>query len=216
MLRREDSHYLRKVLRKRPGDEVALLDGQGTAWRCALTEDVMATRIGIFPAVTPLPLKLCVGLALCKGSRFEGALEKLAELGVTEVTPLLTERTERKAPSKAKEIRWQDIVLSASAVAGRLIPLELRPTQSLESFATNDLVDLCFCHPSGTPPTEFFTKVRDSLTLLIGPEGGFSEQETSQLKENGTQVDLGPLNLRVETAAAVACGLALNLSPKGM
>lgn len=214
-LRHQDLHYLKKVLRKRAADNVVLLDGQGRAWKCALGEGPLAKRVEDYPAVPSLPLQLSIGLALCKGSRFEAALEKLAELGVSQVTPLVTERTQRKAPSNAKEARWQEIALSSSAVAGRMVPLDVRASQDLKSFLQGSEGELCYCHPGGASPSDVFSKSRERLTLLVGPEGGFSPAESALFAELGTQVDLGPLNLRVETAATVACGLALNLA-RGM
>lgn len=167
-----------------------------------------------FRAVPPLTPRLTVGVALCKGSRFENTIEKLAELGVHEFVPLVTERTERKAPSESKFKRWEEIATLSSALAYRLIPLKVCPLQTLEDFVQDNERRLFYCHPGGAQAIDCFKSVTEDFVVLIGPEGGFASAEEQMLARNGRPVDLGPLNLRVETAAAVSAGLALSISPK--
>lgn len=213
-LRKEDEHYLRKVLRKKEEDHFVALDAQGKAWLCGLGPSALASKLDDYPAVAPLNLHLRVGLALCKGSRFEGAIEKLAELGVSEVIPITTERSERKVPSAAKLERCREIALAGSALAGRLIPLKVRTPTSFHALLDGAVEDLCCCHPGGREASEYFAQERKRLLLLIGPEGGFSPEEIVALEGRADRVDLGPLNLRVETAAVAAASLALNLCPR--
>lgn len=186
----------------RAGDQVALLDGKGRSWLCELGKG-QAKRVGDWPAVPPATPAITAYVALCKGSRFEGALEKMAELGVAEFVPLTTARTERKAPSPAKLARWQEISLSASALAGRLIPMRVLPVANL---ATLEETDLVFCHPSGELASSLFSPCPQTLKLLVGPEGGFTQDEVAKAS---AMLSLGPLNLRVETAAVCAVTLAL-------
>lgn len=207
----EACHYLKRVLRMRPGECFAALDGQSRAWLCALQADGWSEYVGDFPAVPPLSLKLTVGVALCKGSRFESTIERLAELGVATLVPLHTERTERKGPSTQKLERWQEIARSASALAFRLQPMQVLPPVDLASLLPTLEGDVAYCHPGGEHALEAFAQGRSALTLLIGPEGGFSSSESETISGRATQVDLGPLNLRVETAATLAAGMALRL-----
>ncbi len=210
-LPKKQEHYLKNVLRRRSGSEFVALDGAGRAWVCALNSGSSATKVNDFTACTDHPLALTVGIALCKGARYEGAIEKLAELGVRELVPLETERTERKSPSQAKLERWNDIALSASALAYRLIPMQVRAPMTLAAFLSQSQKPICFCHPGGQPSADYFAQATKRLTILIGPEGGFSTDESRVLESAADKVDLGPYNLRVETAATVASGLALNL-----
>ena len=213
-MRKEDEHYLRKVLRKKAEDHFVALDAQGKAWLCSLCSSSVARKLDDYAAVAPLALHLRVGLALCKGSRFEGAIEKLAELGVSEVIPITTHRSERKAPSSAKFERCREIALAGSALAGRLIPLKVSQPTTFQALLDSAEGDLCCCHPGGQQASRYFAKRRENLLLLIGPEGGFSPQEVAALEGRAQRVDLGPLNLRVETAAVAAASLALNLFSK--
>lgn len=209
---REAGHHLFRVLRLRPGERWAALDGQGRSWLCEVGDEAESSKVEEWAAVPPLPLSVEVGLALCKGQRFEDALEKMAELGVRRLVPLRTERTERGLPSSAKSERWEQIAKSASALANRLIPLEVGAPQDLDQFLAHaDPACTVYCHHDGASPGEVFGRPRDRLTLAIGPEGGFSPPELMKLQSVGQGVSLGPLTLRVETAAVVATSLALAL-----
>ena len=210
LLDKSQEHYLRKVLRLREGDSFVGLDGLGGSWRFALLKKGAAEQMEDFPSVPPLHPKLVMGVALCKGSRFESAIEKLAELGVHSLIPLTTERTERKLPSAQKQERWSEISRSASALAGRSIPMEVMAPQTLrEAAQAIETEDLIFCHPDGETMSEVVSSGACSLTLFIGPEGGFSDPEVAMLNILAHKVQLGPLNLRVETAALTAAALAI-------
>lgn len=211
----ETTHYLGRVLRLRPGDRWAALDGEGRSWLCEILGPGVSRRLDDWPAIPPLPVKVEVGLALCKGQRFEDALEKLAELGVARVVPLETARTERGLPSPAKAKRWQQIALSGSALANRLVPLEVAAPAALPDYVDGlERSTAVYCHRDGDRPSDVFSSARRAYTILIGPEGGFSEPELESLRARARKVSLGPLTLRVETAAVCAASLALACSPE--
>ncbi len=208
----EAAHHLFRVLRLRPGDQWAALDGKSRSWLCEVVDETQSRKIEDWIAVAPLPIHLEVGLALCKGQRFENALEKMAELGAVRLIPLETERTERGLPSSSKLLRWDQIAKSASALANRLVPLQISAPRPLEDFLREtDPATTVYCHHDGASPPELFRHPRNRFTLLIGPEGGFSSSELEELQGRGKRVSLGPLTLRVETAAVVAAALALTL-----
>jgi 16S rRNA (uracil1498-N3)-methyltransferase len=213
-LRKRDLHYLRNVLRLRENQLFAALDGEGQSWLCEFNLKSICQKRDDFKSVQPLRPRLTMGVALCKGSRFENTIEKLAELGVHEFVPLLTERTARKAPSDSKFKRWEEIAVVSSALAYRLLPLKVSEVCPLEEFLQKNSRRVLYCHPGGAAAIEGFKNPTDELVLLIGPEGGFSSAEEQMLARNGRPIDLGPLNLRVETAAVVSAALALNLCPK--
>lgn len=207
------THYLCRVLRLRPGDRWAALDGVHRSWLCEIVDKDLSRKVDDWPAVPPHPISVTVGIALCKGTRFEDALEKLSELGVVKAVPLLTERTERGLPSPAKGRRWQEICHSASALANRLVPMRVEPVQELGDFLTGcQRARTVYCHHDGASPREVFHHPRNDYVLLIGPEGGFAPSELEQLQGKAQRVSLGDLTLRVETAAVCAVTLALNLS----
>jgi 16S rRNA (uracil1498-N3)-methyltransferase len=213
-LRKRDLHYLRNVLRLRDLQHFAALDGEGRSWLCELSTGPVCQKRDDFKSVAPLRPRLTVGVALCKGSRYEGAIEKLAELGVHQFVPLLTDRTERKVPSDSKFKRWEEIAEVSSALAYRLLPMKISPVCKLEGFLKKNEQRVLYCHPGGAAAADCFKHKDEELVVLIGPEGGFSSGEEQMLARNGRPVDLGPLNLRVETAAVISAGMALNLCPK--
>jgi 16S rRNA (uracil1498-N3)-methyltransferase len=200
-------------LRLKAGGRWAALDGLGRSWLCEVVDKQTSRRIDDWPAVPPLPVSVVVALALCKGSRFEDAIEKLAELGAQRLIPLQTERTERGLPSPAKSQRWNQIAQSGSALANRLVPMSVAPARDLEDLLTQlDPATAVYCHHDGARPEEIFHPPRNDYTLLIGPEGGFSPPELEALQGRARRVSLGPLTLRVETAAVCALVLALQSS----
>lgn len=206
----EAAHYLGKVLRLRAGDRWAALDGQRRSWLCEFIDRDHSRKVEDWPAVAPLPVSVEVCLALCKGSRFEDALEKLAELGAVRVIPMETERTERGLPSAQRLARWDQIAKSASALANRLVPLEIgRPRELMEHVPQLEPATAVYCHHDGATPAAVFRHPRTVYTLLVGPEGGFSPAELEALQAVAHRVSLGPLTLRVETAAVCATALAL-------
>lgn len=210
-LSKEHRHYLERVLRLKVGEEFAALDGAGQAWLCRLEAQGHGHFVEHFPAVSPHPCRLTLGVALCKGSRFETAIESLAELGVTRLVPLITERSERKSPSHQRMERWKTIALSASAVAYRSVPMVVESSCRLEDLVNDLEGEAVFCHPDGVSPTSLLCERRENLTLLIGPEGGFTDAEVALLSGRLKKMSLGPTNLRVATAATVSAGLALTL-----
>ncbi|MCA9795378.1 MAG: 16S rRNA (uracil(1498)-N(3))-methyltransferase [Candidatus Eremiobacteraeota bacterium] len=206
-LEADGSHYLTRVLRLKPGDRFVALDGQGREVEAELLDRHRARPLTQTRPATEARLELDLYLALAKGERFDRAIEKAAELGVARLFPLASERTEVRDPGQAKQERWQRLALSACALAGRVKPMRVEPVVALPQ---------ALCGPGwllteGAPPPSPVESER--LSLYIGPEGGFTPAEQEMASGQGlTLVGLGPRNLRVETAAAVAVGLALFLA----
>ncbi|MGE0490613.1 MAG: 16S rRNA (uracil(1498)-N(3))-methyltransferase [Vulcanimicrobiota bacterium] len=203
----DDAHYLTRVLRLKPGDRFLALDGQGGEIEAELLDRQRARPLGQSHPATEANLELDLYLALAKGERFDRAIEKAAELGVARLFPLATERAEVRDPGQAKQERWQRLALSACALAGRVKPMLVQPVVALGQALRRPGWLLTEGAP---PPPPILSK---QLSLYIGPEGGFSPDEQALAGATGlTLVGLGPRNLRVETAAAVAVGLALFLA----
>ena len=199
-----DSRHLSRSLRLRPGEAVTASDGAG-GWRLcrfapgpALEPDGPVQR-----DQAPLP-EVTVGFALAKGERPEWATQKLTEVGVDHIRPLVTSRTvvrwddERTARNHARLTR---VAREAAMQARRTRLPEVAPlvsfTRAAEEVGRRSAVALA--HPGGGPP---------GLTrpaVLVGPEGGWGPEE---LASGLPTVALGPGVLRVETAA-VAAGVLL-------
>jgi len=209
------SHHLSKVLRMQAGRELILFNGAGGEFAATIHEvskKYVTVSIGehtIDNRESPLELDLAIGIS--RGERFEWVLQKATELGVTKITPLITERTEVKTGGDRQEKmqdRWQQILISACEQSQRnLLPKLSTPIQISDWLpnVTSDLRFVLHHRDSKTLPAE---QKPQSVTLLIGPEGGLSESEIElALAKNFNALTLGPRVLRTETAPVAAISL---------
>ncbi len=217
-----EARYAARVLRLRVGDEVAAFDGHGGEWHVWLTavapDRVRGELIAAVTTTGSLRLPVILGQALPKkSSKMDLIVEKGSELGLTTLTPLYTERTvvrEALGRSDTKMSRWCRIAEAAARQCGRRMVLDIHSPQSLSDF--------CVAHQSA--PTKIFCWEEESLrgirdvleapmpsgpvVMLVGPEGGWTEQEVARAHAHGfVSVSLGPRILRTETAAVTLLSL---------
>ncbi len=206
---------MRLVLRLGPGDEVLALDGQGRCYRVALRElskDAAWGEITGEVVVSGEPEGMVLlNLALIRGERFEWALQKGVELGVTHFRPLITQRTQRKAPGAQKWQRWQRIISEAAEQCGRAtLPQLLPPCDFSEALANSRGPIIMPALAAAQPIAGVLPHLHWPVTLMVGPEGGFTAAEVAQAQEAGAHIaTLGPRILRSETAALVLITLVL-------
>jgi 16S rRNA (uracil1498-N3)-methyltransferase len=219
-LDREESHHLSTVLRGGREEILNLVNGRGlrlTARSCGARGKLeLVELLSITPDEGELERpELVLACALVKGKHFEWALEKSVELGVHRIIPLATERG-TVDPRAGKRDRWATILKSAMKQCGRSWLPELQESASLSAVAAAERNGLVFfgAVPGELSATEgasrhwscHLEEVADdppqTLTLLVGPEGGWTADERAALISAGAQpVDLGPHVLRTETAA---------------
>lgn len=218
------AHRIGKVLRLREGDTIFLLDGTGMEARAellSLARDQMTAKIvSRHDLQTEPALKVILYQALIATDRFEWVLEKGTELGVSRFVPLLCDRNTTRLPSGASRLRhkmqrWKTIVRSAAEQSHRAtLPALSEPADFAQIMraAPNPAI-LAWEQSSGSLLSLMNSpKIAGSATLsiFIGPEGGFTEAEAALAMEAGTHViSLGPRVLRSETAALLLAGLAL-------
>lgn len=226
---------LRSVLRLGHGHKFLLLDGEGRIYEL-LIDRLEKSRVYCLlknvlpgPAQRSLPVRL--GIALIKTDRLEWCIEKLTELGVTEIVPVLTRHCVARVSHDAKGegrqalklVRWQAIAREAAEQCERAtIPPVVKP-QDLAYFLShpssggrNELRFICVERLSASPLAKALSfeisngdlsamAGIDSISLLVGPEGGFTASEITCAQEQGWMpVTLGPRILRSETAAIAA------------
>lgn len=209
------SHHLSKVLRMQAGRELILFNGKGGEFAATINEVTKKHVIALVAEHNAenreslLQLELAIGIS--RGERFEWVLQKATELGVTKITPLITERTEVKTSGDRQEKmmdRWQHIIISACEQCQRNVLPELATPLQLNDWLPQVNSDLRFVlhhRDSKTLPTE---QKPQSITLLIGPEGGLSESEIALAQQhNFNALTLGPRVLRTETAPVAAISL---------
>jgi 16S rRNA (uracil1498-N3)-methyltransferase len=207
-----EAHHLASVCRARPGDAIRLFNGDGREY---LARVVSAERrrvalevVAVSSPERELPFPLEVATPLPKGDRAQFLIEKLTELGVGSFVPLLTRRSVVH-PREAKLEKLQRHVIEASKQCGRNVLMEVKLLEKWESYARRaDLPGLrVLAHPGGA--TREPLAPADGMTLAVGPEGGFTDEEVELARSAGWRlVDLGPRILRVETAALVLAAWA--------
>jgi 16S rRNA (uracil1498-N3)-methyltransferase len=209
------SHYIGKVLRMYVKQDVVLFNHTSEQVSAHITS-VNKKFVSVYVSA-PLsgpqasPLHTHLGQVMSRGERMDYAIQKATELGVNEITPLFSSRCEVKLDLQRQTKRvahWQQIAISACEQSGRIdVPLIHSP-QVLDSWLENTQAQAkLVLHPYHTKPLASQTTPA-SCALLIGPEGGLTDQEVEQAHTHGyTGLSLGPRILRTETAPLAALTL---------
>ena len=208
------ANHLARVLRARVGDNVVLFNGDGCDWQCTVTDigkrHVTVHIDGGEHVSRESPLNTHLGLCLSKGERFDWAVQKATELGVARITPLLSERVDVKLPADRldkKQRHWQQIAISACEQCGRAVVPEVSPAIGLDTWVgwvEADLKLVLHHHQRAGLPSERPA----SVALLVGPEGGLSDNEVLSAQHAGFQrLCMGPRVMRTETAPVAALAI---------
>jgi 16S rRNA (uracil1498-N3)-methyltransferase len=202
----EEFHHAVRVVRVREGEEVELFDGKGLLAAgnvLAIGPSSVTVRVAHALAGRESPLVIHLAMAIINLEKFELVLQKATELGVRSIIPMLTERVEiRPERYRGKTERWEKIIYEAVKQSGRALLPVLEAPAPFESVIARDGVKIVFDAdlPPGQAPASL-----DAVTMLVGPEGGFSEDEIRRSLDHGCLIQrLGPRRLRAETAAIAA------------
>ncbi len=212
------AHYISRVLRMSEGDAVQLFDGSGMEFRARLVEvGKKQVRVQVsesFPGMAESPLRIHLGQGLSRGERMDWAIQKATELGVAQITPIVSERCEVRLKDERAEKRqahWQQIAISACEQCGRSVVPVVNPPVTLSDWLKHTEADLkLVLHPVSEPLVSH--EKPTALAFLIGPEGGLNDAEVDQAQDAGfLAARLGPRVLRTETAPVVALSVAQQL-----
>jgi 16S rRNA (uracil1498-N3)-methyltransferase len=201
-----EAHHLATVCRLRPGDAVCLFNGDGHEYEARVSATAKRrVELEVTERRSPqreLPFLLRVAAPVPKGDRAQFLVEKLTELGVTHFVPLRTRRSVVH-PRETKIDRFERHVIEASKQCGRNVLLRVEPLSDWEAFCRRaDLGGLRVVAHPGEPTTGGAGSTADAVTVAVGPEGGFTDEEIQEARRAGWRtLDLGPRILRVETAA---------------
>jgi 16S rRNA (uracil1498-N3)-methyltransferase len=217
-LDREERHHLVRVRRVRPGEQIEVLNGRG-AIASALVEAVspkhLEWRLESLKQVDRPKLRRHLLVALPKGKTFPALLQKMTELGVSEITPLLTDHSE-VPPGRVdqKADRWESVLVEAVKQSGNpWLPKLNSPVPLADALSSSDSSRrICAALQPGALPLKDVLADSPERTgtveVYVGPEGDFSDPEYAMLREGGCQfITLGPIVLRVETAASLVMGV---------
>lgn len=206
-----EARYAGSVLRLRPGDVLSLLDGAGGLAKAeVLALGRRALELQVFrveqlepPAGPRLELVQAIG----KGDKFEDLLRRATELGAARITPLYTERGLRPEPKP----RWAAVLDDALRICGRRFRPELSPPLSVAELAARPraALSLALAGQGAAALAEALpAEAPARVELVIGPEGGLSPAERTQLEEAGfSLVHLGPRTLRTQSAGPAALAI---------
>ncbi|MCC2971705.1 16S rRNA (uracil(1498)-N(3))-methyltransferase [Massilia sp. IC2-476] len=211
------AHHLH-VVRLQPGEALTLFNGEGGQVRATLLESGKrraTARVEAFEAVdVELPYDVTLAQGLPEGSKMDWIIEKAVELGVAAVQPLAAQRSVVRLSgerAEKRQVHWQGVIEAASEQCGRNRLARLEPLQDLGRW---------LAAPSSSPRILLSPRASQSLagwaqanspqalTLMVGPEGGFSrEEEDAALAAGALALSVGPRVLRTETAALAALAM---------
>ena len=220
----EETHHLTHVLRMAPGDPAFVFDGCGREYGChfkGVKDDRAQLEVGeMLSDVVESPVEITLAQALAKGEKFDFIVQKVTELGVSRIVPLVTRYADARLDDQqtARRIqRWRRISLEAVKQCGRRTLVEITAPRTVREFvgaggpgSPDQQTLLLFSERGGVAITDAIADWSNphAVVALVGPEGGWSDDELVLLNEAGSKaVTLGPRVLRTETAALVAITL---------
>lgn len=213
-LSKEVSNHISRVLRLKDDAEVTLFNSDGSNYIAKIIvvgKTVTATIIDKIDASNESPLNIHLGQAISRGERMDLTLQKSVELGVLNITPLISERVQFRYDEKRlkkKMNHWQKIIESACEQSGRAVIPTLHSPVTLPNWLKADETPGLLFVPGATTSLMKLPK-QPNLRLLVGPEGGLSDAEVEFTlnTKHFTAVNLGPRILRTETAALAAISI---------
>jgi 16S rRNA (uracil1498-N3)-methyltransferase len=208
-LNKAQSHYLQRVLRLQAGDRFIAMDGLGQTWLAEIGETV-ATIVESLIVTSELPRAVTLAIALPKGSGFDDVVRQVTELGVAQIVPIVSDRTQLQ-PNEKKSARWQKIAAEAAEQSERaIVPIILEPIpwkKYLQNSATSDTRFLCWERGDSPALLDVLPSV-GSIELAIGPEGGWTTAEVNGAIGVGyAPVSLGRRILRAVTASVAVMAI---------
>lgn len=224
MLPEDEARHAARTLRKQPGDEIVVVDGDGGWHRVRLhhvdKQQVVGAIVETRREIGEPSYHLTIGIGLLKNrNRFETFVEKAVELGVSAIWPLQTARTEKES---IRETRTHNILVAAMKQCGRTrLPALAEPQSFDAALEAAQAGAILIAHEqveSGQDLASVLRRLDGShaaeqpmrVAVFIGPEGGFTDDEVRAVQAAGGQpVSLGPRRLRTETAALTAAAAAM-------
>ena len=211
-----NAHYMRTVLRISTGDKIIVFNGFGGEYICEtidVKKNFVRVEVRSFDSIErESQLGIHLGIGISRGERMDLIVQKTTELGVSTITPLLTRRSEVRlsgARLEKKMSHWQKIAIAACQQSLRNRIPKLANPVTVNDWITSLNAQVRFVlDPRAKKTVSTFTKTANSVSLLVGPEGGFDEEEIKNTElANFHKIKLGPRILRTETAPIVAISI---------
>lgn len=210
----ESARHIAKSLRMRVGDVICVTDGGGDDYGCQIeeiTKDEVVLKVCYKQACESEPsCRVTIYQGVPKSSKMEDIIQKCVELGVYEIVPTLTKRCVSRPDDKAagkKNQRYQKIALEAAQQSGRGIVPKIENMKTLSQAIAEDESDvkIVFYEGGGEKLADIVKPDTESVSVFIGPEGGFEQEEVEQIEASGgVRATLGKRILRTQTAPVAA------------
>jgi 16S rRNA (uracil1498-N3)-methyltransferase len=216
-----EAHHIKNVLRLKPGDGLKLFDGTGFEYEAAIVS-VSAQKVAVeiqrkAKAAAPSGVQIIVAQSFLKEKKMDDLVRNLCELGITQWIPFFSQRSIARPDAKrlaGRSQRWQRIATEAVKQCRRIDTPQIADALSFEEmldFSQNFDSRIVFWENESSPLTGELA-LKDNpvkkILLMLGPEGGFTDQEVKLLQDKGfISAGLGPRILRAETATIAAVAL---------
>lgn len=220
LLPRDKAHYISNVLRMRAGDSIKVFNNLGYEYESSIIDITKKTaQIKLSKSIqieNESPLKITLCLAIARGQHMDFSIQKAVELGVSNIVPVISEFSNVKLEDSRvqnKLTHWQNIIISASEQCGRNTLTRLQKPLDFSKWLELDTsMKRLILHPASQQSLSGIDMQDNELSLIIGPEGGFSEHEVKLSEEKGCiSISMGPRILRTETAVVAAVSNAQQL-----
>jgi 16S rRNA (uracil1498-N3)-methyltransferase len=210
------SQHVGRVLRMKSEEEITLFDGNNNEYIATIKtiqkREVSVQIDSMLEISRESPLEIHLAQAISKGDKMEWLIQKAVELGVMSITPLLTSRCVVNLDEKRlnkKQQQWQSIAISACEQSGRnTIPTIYNPCSLTTFLKKCQIKNKLILSPDAEDSWRNNPNLTEEVALLIGPEGGLSEDEINEsMKFQFQKIKLGPRVLRTETAAITSISI---------
>jgi 16S rRNA (uracil1498-N3)-methyltransferase len=205
-----ESHHLSRVMRLKPGDAIVIFDGRGRSWDAEIAaagKHAAARIVRSRPLATPAPARIALAVGLLKGDAMDNVVRDATALGVAEIIPMSTSHTvvPKRARGDDAVARWERVAVASAKQCGQLFLPEIAPVTGFEQVLRRDISTKLLCVEPSLGGAAVSGIASDSILILIGPEGGWSDEEVAAARAAACHtITLGPLTLRAELAPVVA------------
>jgi 16S rRNA (uracil1498-N3)-methyltransferase len=220
VLAADAARHVRDVLRMQTGNAIVLFNGDGNDYLATLTrvtrQQVQVSVHSTQARATTSPLYSHLAQGICRGDKMDFVIQKATELGVNEITPIISEFCNvrlNKERLQKKQQHWQKIANSACEQSGRVQLVKVNAPLTLVTYLQNPIMSKAYILEPGADASKPLASTMDKVTLLVGPEGGFNEAEINSAVQQGFHtLLLGPRVLRSETAGLAALSICQYLA----
>ena len=206
----DEAHHIIKVLRYKIGYKLVVFDGSGNDYDCSVSEIGKDYVIASIDTVTPNDTEPSVGVRLyqciTKPDKMDIIVQKAVELGVSEIVPVLTARSEKHVNIE----KLERVAISAAKQCGASRLPKIANPVTIDEISVQNLLIFAYEGEKSRTLRDVSLAKFTRIDLIVGPEGGFTEDEATSIANKGAlTVSLGKRILRAETASIMLCGLVL-------